>query len=107
MVPFSQFKPGDLKIIYYENLCTQPELELPEIFTTIGQQYEPSMAGRSTRPSMTTRLASAVVTGNNKIVRWKNGLSPAQIERILNVVKAFRLDHLYGDSPLPLSNANP
>jgi hypothetical protein len=39
-------------------------------------------------------------------VRWKNSLSSAQIGRILNVVKAFRLDHLYGDSLLPLSNVH-
>lgn len=106
LVPLRQFKPGELKIVYYENLCTQPELELPEIFRTIGQRYEPSMVRRSRRPSMTTRSTSAVVAGNKKIVLWKNSLSSVQIERILNVVKAFRLDHLYGDSLLPLSNAN-
>lgn len=104
LVPLAQFKPGELKIVYYENLCTRLEAELPGLFETIGQKYEHSIIKRSDRPSMTTRPDSAILTGNKKIVRWKNGLSSVQIKRVLKVVEAFHLEHLYGDSLLPLSN---
>lgn len=103
LVPLKQFKPGEIKIVHYENLCTQPEIELPVIFKTLGQRYEPSVIKQSSRPSMTTRMTSAVVTGNNKIARWTNSLGSAQIKNILSVVKAFDLDYLYGDSLVPLN----
>jgi hypothetical protein len=102
LVPLAQFNPGELKIVYYENLCTQPEAELPEIFETIGQRYESGVVTQSNRPSMTTRPTSAVVTGNNRIARWSNSLSSRQIDRVLKIVEAFGLDHLYGDSLVPL-----
>lgn len=103
LVPLKQFKPGEIKIVHYENLCTQPEIELPVIFKTLGQRYEPSVIKQSSRPSMTTRMTSAVVTGNNKIARWTNSLGSAQVKNILSVVKAFDLDYLYGDSLVPLN----
>ena len=106
LVPLKQFSPGELKIVYYENLCTRPAAELQGIFETIGKRYEPPVIKRASRPSMTTNLTSAIVTGNNKIVRWRNSLKSVQIERILNIVRAFGLDHLYGDSLLPLSTTN-
>ena len=39
LVPLKQFISEELKVVYYENLCTQPEVELPGIFEAIGYQY--------------------------------------------------------------------
>ncbi len=89
--------------IYYENLCTQPEIELPGIFEAIGYQYSGTLATSSNQPSQTTRRTSAVVTGTDKIENWKKKLSHSQIDNILRVVQAFGLGHLYGDSTLPLN----
>ena len=58
---------------------------------------------RQTQPSQTTRRASAVVTGSDKIENWKKKLSRSQIDNVLRVVQAFGLGHLYGDSTLPLN----
>jgi hypothetical protein len=106
LVPIKQFRPGELKIVHYENLSTRPEAELQRIFEIIGQRYEHPVIKRGSRPSMTTRSTSAIVTGNNQLARWRKSLSSVQIERIWHVVKAFRLVHLYGDSWLPLSTVN-
>jgi sulfotransferase family protein len=103
LVPLKQFRSGELKVVYYEDLCTQPEMELPGIFEAIGCQYSGSLITSSTQPSQTTRRASAVVTGTNKIGNWKKKLSPTQIDNILQVVQAFGLGHLYGESALPLN----
>jgi len=105
LVPLRQFEAGKLKIVYYENLCMRPEVELPAVFEGTGLRYDPSVIIRSNRPAMTTRPTSAVVTGKNRIARWRNELSSSQIERILRVAKAFGLDSLYSESPFPLSNA--
>lgn len=102
LVPLKQFNSNELKVVYYENLCTQPEIELSGIFETIGYQYSDSLITRSNQPSQTTRRASAVVTGANKIKNWQKKLSRSQIDHILRVVQAFGLGHLYDDSILPL-----
>jgi hypothetical protein len=102
LVPLIQFHPDELKIVYYENLCTQPEIELPGVFEAIGYQYSGAAATSINQPSQTTRRASAVVTGTNKIANWKRKLSRSQIDNILRVVHGFGLDHLYRDSSLPL-----
>lgn len=103
LVPLKQFRSNELKVIYYENLCTQPEMELPEIFKTIGYQYSSRLASHRNQPSQTARSGSAIVTGADKIGNWKQKLSHSQIDNILRVVQAFGLNHLYGDSTLPLN----
>jgi hypothetical protein len=105
LVPLIQFYPGELKIVYYENLCTQPEIELTGILEAIGYKYKSPLVNTSDHPSQTTRAASAVVTGTDKIEGWKKKLSRSQIDNILQVVHGFDLSHLYGDSYLPLDKS--
>lgn len=103
LVPLKQFKQGEIKIVYYENLITQPDVELRSIFKTLGVDYETLAASQLDRPSQTTVETSAVVTGSDKINFWKKKLTPSQIDGILQVVDEFGLSHLYGDSSMPLN----
>lgn len=98
LVPLTQFKPNELKIIYYENLCTQAEIELSSILAAIGQSYHGLEHDLLHRPSQTTRATSAVVAGKNRLFSWKEKLSTAQIRNVLRIVNEFGLGHLYGDS---------
>jgi hypothetical protein len=102
-VPLKQFNSSEVKIMYYEHLCTQPENELPSLFEFIGQTQTESVVNIVNRPSQTTKATSAVVRGRDKIESWKKKLSPSQIESVLRMVEAFGLSHLYGESVLPLS----
>jgi hypothetical protein len=103
MVPLKQFSSNELKVVHYENLCTHPARELPGIFETIGYEFSRPFVDTINQPSQTTRAGSAVVTGTDKIGNWKQKLSRSQIDNILQVVQAFGLGHLYGDSTLPLN----
>lgn len=102
LIPLKQFSPGELTIVYYENLCIRPEIELPGIFRHIGQSCESSPIDDIDRPSQTARESSAVVVGAGKISHWRRKLTSSQIHNILRVVRGFGLDQLYGDSSLPL-----
>lgn len=104
LVPLQQFKLNEIKIVHYENLCTQPEIELPAIFNAIGRKYEVSNNSVVNRPSQTARAASAVVNGADKISSWRKKLYAAQIKNILRIVEAFGLSYLYGDSLIPLKH---
>jgi hypothetical protein len=104
LVPLKQFNPGEVKIVYYENLCTQPENELPALFEFIGQTYTKSVIDIINQPSQTTKVTSAVVRGIDKIESWKKKLRPSQIDSVLRTVEAFGMSHLYGESLSPLSH---
>ena len=104
LVPYKQFNLGEVKIVYYENLCTQPENELPALFEFIGQTYTKSVIDIINQPSQTTKLTSAIVRGTDKIEGWKKKLRPSQIDNVLRTVEAFGMSHLYGKSTSPLSH---
>ncbi|MHC4160467.1 MAG: hypothetical protein ACYSSO_15485 [Planctomycetota bacterium] len=102
LVPLRQFHSNRLNVIFYENLCIQPEEEVPKIFQAIKREYEDSVFEHIHKPSTTASRTSAVVTGNHKVTQWKKELSPKQIGNIFSVVQAFGLDYVYGDSTKPL-----
>lgn len=103
LVPLKQFTTGELKIVYYENLCTQPQAEMTSIFDSIGQKSVKPVIDKIDQPSQTTRVTSAIVTGTDKLTSWKKKLNPSQIDNILRIVDMFGLSHLYGSSLLPLN----
>jgi hypothetical protein len=105
LVPLKQFGPQGLGIVFYENLCSQPEIEIPKIFRLIRRDFKESVYQHLLNPSMTTSPAGPVVTGTNRIDRWQKELSVAEINDILYIVDAFGLGHLYGESLRPLARS--
>jgi sulfotransferase family protein len=103
LVPLKQLQSNEVVIVYYENLCTQPEIQLPTVFTSIGKNYAALNKDAIKRPSQTTRASSAVANGTDQISSWQKKLSVKQITNILRIVQMFGLDHIYDDSLLPLS----
>lgn len=102
LVPIRQFPSNQLNVIFYENLCSQPEQEVPKIFQRIGHQYEDAILAAVKLPSYTAVRTSAIVTGEDTVTRWKRELTPTQIGNILSVVEDFELGYIYGGSTTPL-----
>lgn len=104
-VPLSQFPAGGLKVVFYERLCTDPEVEVPRLFRAIRHPFDDSVFRRLRTPSGTARPTSAVVRHRDPITAWRGVLSAEEEARVRAVVRAFGLDHLYGDGDLPLPGA--
>ena len=104
LVPLQQAQSGDLHVVFYERLITQPEVEVPRLFRAVGREYQDSIFDYLSKPSTTARPSSAVVTGHDRVTRWQKKLSAGQVNRIISVVAAFGLDYLYGDSTGPLAD---
>lgn len=102
LVPIKQFQHEPLNIVFYENLCLKPDQEIPRIFQIIGHEVDASVYKYLKVPSRTTIRTSAVVTGDNRVTKWKEKLSKKQIDDILSVVRDFNLDYIYGDQAIPL-----
>jgi hypothetical protein len=105
LVPIQQFIDSTLNVVFYENLCLQPEIESSKIFRVINFEYDNSVFEVIKQPSTTTVRSSAILTGENRVARWKKDLSSKQIDSIFSIVENFGLDHIYGDSDMPLVKA--
>jgi hypothetical protein len=101
LVPLRQFRPGELNIVFYENLCLRPHSELAQIEQMVKRRFSPSAFASLSKPSATTTASSAILTGDNQVARWRNSLSASEIRQVLDIVAGFGLDHLYGDGLLP------
>ncbi len=101
-MPLAQFKQGGLHVIFYEHLCTQPEVEMQRLFSTINLPYRKESFVDFGRPSTTSLPTSAVLTGDDRLERWKRILTAGTVHDILTTVDRFGLAHLYGEMPLPL-----
>jgi hypothetical protein len=101
LVPLRQFAAGGLPIVFYEDLVTQPTVEIPRVFGALGRPYESTVFDSLAVPSASTRGPSAGIAAADRISGWQSTLSRAQIDEILAIVDAFGLGHLYGESPVP------
>jgi hypothetical protein len=102
LVPMRQFKTGEIPIIFYENLVRQPEDEVPRAFRALNIPFQANVYQAAARPSTTSLSSSAILTGKDPVRQWKKELTSQQVENILDVVNEFGLDHLYGESEMPL-----
>jgi len=101
LVPLRQFPPGELNVVFYENLCADPHREVPRILSALGRDMSHSALAQTAKPSATSLFSSAVTTGANKLDRWRSCLTSEQVSEIRKIVEAFELDHLYKDALTP------
>jgi hypothetical protein len=103
LVPLRQIEGSAYTTVFYEELCTNPEIELARLASVVRGTRDVSES-RTRKPSTTSRTASAAVTGESRVTAWQRMLEPRQVDTILGVVRSFGLDSLYDESPMPLSN---
>lgn len=101
LVPWRQFAPGELQVVFYEDLCRNPEHELERLAARLNWRFARCKPEAPHRPSSTAIATSAVLTGNSRVSHWQKALAAGEVAQVLDTVAAFGLDHLYGSSPLP------
>jgi hypothetical protein len=101
-VPLHSNSYHNMMVIFYEDLCLQPEIEIPRLFQFIQVEHKPTIFQTLFNPSTTTRRSSAIMTGRDRVTGWRSELSSEQIKTILRMVEGFELCHLYGESDTPI-----
>src|SRR4029077_15083254 len=106
-VPLSQFQPGEICVVAYEHLCTEPERVLTEVFAYLNRPFDPRIRRALMKPSSTTisrsELARTWNEGAHQITQaWKERASADQIQRGLDILNAFGMADLYDARPMPL-----
>jgi hypothetical protein len=104
-VPLRQFRPDDIHVCFYEDIFTEPNVELSRIFNFIGrsQKKYPLEISKEliTRPSRVSGPESNVANKKSPISSWKNELTIQQIDSGFEILERFGLDGLYGEDSMP------
>ncbi|CAN5579819.1 hypothetical protein BH24ACT21_BH24ACT21_01160 [soil metagenome] len=106
-VPLQQLGRDEIHLVYYENLCTDPEREIRRLYAFLGKEVEEGAYRNVGRPSYLSRRESAVVLGERPVDSWIGSVDAAHLERAVEILALFGLGHIYGEGPMPLSAGSP
>jgi hypothetical protein len=90
-VPIKQFGPGEVHLTFYENLLARPEEELQSLFTALGEDFDERVYEIMGRPSPLSRKNAP----DPSLEGWRSHVSDHQLERAVEILRLFDLDHLY------------
>ena len=96
LVPLAQFPPGELAVVFYEDLCLEPARELARVLRLLGREDE----GSGTVPERASMTARGAVPAR-AVDGWRRELAADQVDAVLSVVRSFGLEALYGDGDRP------
>jgi hypothetical protein len=102
-IPLRQFKPGEIHVVFYEELILKPRETLMSLFSFIEEPFHEGVMELHEKPSRMARPHSAILSGNgNLLLNWKEGLTQEEQEMIPETLKLFNLDLIYGEDGLPV-----
>jgi hypothetical protein len=105
-VPLKQFQLGEIYLLFYEQLCQEPEHILPSLFQFIHEPLSSTVMNQIKKPSMLSRKESAIHSGQPILDTWKSQLSEETIQRAIALLHHFGLDQIYTDDLMPKVSAH-
>lgn len=100
-VALRSLAPGEMHVLFYEDLCTSPERELERLTAYLDVPLDERMRAALTRPSALSTPSSAVNTGADMLRSRLAGVPDADRRLAREMSSRFGLDRLYGDDPEP------
>jgi hypothetical protein len=102
-VALSQFQVGEIHLLFWENLCDQPEREMEQVFDFLGKRKDDQTSASVGHPSSTTskQTREAIASGQNLLDLWRKEVSREQLKRCLQILGIFGLDEIYSDHAKP------
>jgi hypothetical protein len=94
-VPLKQLGPGEIHLVFYENLLANPEEELRSLFGFLGDDPDGRVHARLAHPSALSRKNAPVPSVDG----WR--VSASQLERSGEILSLFGLDGIYAEGPMP------
>lgn len=102
-VVLTQLLPGEIHLLFYENLIQDPDDEIARLFDFLGRGYDDRVINQLGAPSVTATRESrrAIEAGDALLGRWREQLTQSEIGRCMSFVRAFGLDQVYPDLSMP------
>lgn len=101
-VPLCQFSSNEILVVFYEELCANPDVEVKRIYSHINSNVTDGYEAAFSTPSALSRKESAINTGSDLVDAWRNALSDAEVSRAIELCGLFGLDRVYGAQSMPL-----
>ena len=107
-IPLRQFKPGQIHMVFYEDLYAQPDFEISKIsrFIRPGAENRQIKLDRHivNQPSRVSGAQSNLTLGLSPVTSWKNELTSRKIDAGLRILESFGFEQLYNDNSMPDKN---
>lgn len=96
-VPLKQFAPGEVHLVFYEELLAHPKDVFPGLFGFLGRDFDDGVYERMKRPSPLSRGG----TSARSVDGWRSAVTGSQLRRAGEILRLFGLDRVYGEGPMP------
>lgn len=106
MVSIKTLASGTISVVFYERLLLEPERECQRLFERIGYEYREDVLEYIDCPSRLSTDDSPIKTGADPIANWQEVADEKQILRMLDLLRLFGLEKIYGEAAMPLSDAD-
>jgi len=105
-VPMRHLHAGDVHLMFYENVCEDPQGELHRLASYLGADIDERAMRNFGKPSVQARKhhggrTSAIVTGASLVEAWKSYVSPERVKRAVEILRLFGLETIYDEDPRP------
>jgi len=100
-VPLRQFAEGEIKVVFYEDLCVQPDQTSKELLEWVGARYSPDIMDVIRTPSAASQQDSAIKLGKDLINSWQNHITDRQRAQADEILSLFGMQHIYGADSMP------
>ena len=100
-VPLRQLGKEDLLLVFYEDLCANPEYEVRRLFSFLDKDFDKSVFSSIRRPSPLSRQENSATLGERPADSWKRSVDPGLVKRAVEILALFGLDRIYGEEPMP------
>lgn len=100
-VPLRQFSRDEVHLVFYEELCRNPEEEVTRMYSFLGRNSAPLNRRLFERPSSQSRQDSAILTGGNLIDSWRESVPREWSVRAMEILSSFGLDKIYSTDSRP------
>lgn len=102
-VPLRQLAPGDVHVVFYENLCVDTPAEVQHLFAFLGRKGSEGALRRAAVPSFTNFRKTTIVrkSGEELTTGWTRHIDAEQLKSAMRILDLFGLDAIYGKDPLP------
>ncbi len=106
-IPLSLLDPARTHVLFYEDLVLHTAGELDRLGEHLSMEFGPAALAAARKPSRTDFRHRAREMHHRQpdldfLREWQASVSPIDVARGLDVLRAFSLDHLYGRDALPL-----
>lgn len=102
-VPLRQFSADALPVVFYEELCARPHDEIRRLFGYIGRKCDDGVFERLRLPSRSSERRTEIkgASGSQLVDSWRKRVTPDESRQAVKILRAFGLDAIYGEDPMP------